>query len=355
MTSPQLPGAPETPPWAADLIEAAAAAGEDVAAGLEMAERFGRLLPEPGQGATGVRWTLLAEVAAQDLTAARILEAHSDALAIVAEAGWAAPAGRWGVFAAEAPNAVLTASQTGADWTVTGIKPWCSLAAVLDHALVTAHTGSTRQLFAVDLRTASVDVQPAVGWVARGLREVPSGPVHFSGTAARPVGGPGWYLTRPGFAWGGIGVAACWYGGARALAERVTDVATQRGGDLMNLAAGRVNLAVHAARVVLEDAALGVDRGQASGPDGEVLALRVRSVVADAAETILTVAGHTLGPGPLAFDETYARRVADLQLYIRQHHAERDLATLGRLRTASLRTTPLRTTPPRTTPRRPPT
>ena len=81
----------------------------------------------------------------------------------------------------------------------------------------------------------------------------------------------------------------------------------------------------------------------------------MRSVVADTAETVLTVAGHTLGPGPLAFDEAYARRVADLQLYIRQHHGERDLATLGRLRTASLRTTPLRTTPPRTTPRRPPT
>ena len=314
-----------------ELIDAAAAAGEDVAAGLAMAERFGRLLPEPGRGATHVRWMLLADVAGQDLTAARILEAHSDALAILAEAGWPAPDGRWGVFAAEAPNAVLTASETGGAWTVSGIKPWCSLAAVLDHALVTAHVGATRQLFAVDLRSGSVDVQPATGWVARGLRAVPSGPVHFTGTAARPVGGPGWYLTRPGFAWGGIGVAACWYGGARALAGRVTDVARQRGGDLMSLAAGRVDLAVHTAGVVLEDAARAVDRGQAAGPDGEVLALRVRSVVADAAETILTVAAHTLGPGPLAFDEIYARRVADLQLYIRQHHAERDLATLGRI------------------------
>ena len=319
-------------PWSADLITAAQAAGQDVAAGLALAERFGRLLPEPGHGATAQRWLALADVAGQDLTAARILEAHSDALAILAEAGWPAPDGRWGVFAAEAPDSVLVAMQGDVGWTVTGTKPWCSLAAVLDHALVTAHVGSTRQLFAVDLRSESVDVQPAAGWVARGLTAVPSGPVHFTATAAHPVGGPGWYLTRPGFAWGGIGVAACWFGGARALADRVTAVATKRGGELMQLAAGRVDLAVHTARAVLEDAARAVDDGRATGPAGEVLALRARSVVAEAAETILTVAAHTLGPAPLAFDETYARRVADLQLYIRQHHAERDLATLGRLR-----------------------
>jgi hypothetical protein len=36
-----------------------------------------------------------------------------------------------------------------------------------------------------------------------------------------------------------------------------------------------------------------------------------------------------LGPGPLAFDEPHARRVADLTLYVRQHHADRDLAGLG--------------------------
>ena len=321
-------------PWSDDLRASAAAAGEDVAGGLALAERFGRLLPEPGRGATAVRWQALADVAAQDLTAARILEAHSDALAILAEAGQPVPDGRWGVFAAEAPGAVLTATRddTGeTGWTVSGTKPWCSLAGVLDHALVTAHVGSERQLFAVDLRSESVEVTPAAGWVARGLRAIPSGPVHFAATPARPVGEPGWYLTRAGFAWGGIGVAACWYGGTRALADQMIGVAAKRGGDLMQLAAGRVDIAVHAASAVLDGAARTVDRGEATGAAGAVLALRVRSVVAAAAEDVLTVLGHSLGPGPLAFDEVYARRVADLQIYIRQHHAERDLAALGGL------------------------
>jgi hypothetical protein len=39
---------------------------------------------------------------------------------------------------------------------------------------------------------------------------------------------------------------------------------------------------------------------------------------------------HALGPAPLAQETEHARRVADLELYVRQHHAERDEAALGR-------------------------
>ena len=331
VSRPLRPGslAADRPAWADELVAEAAAAGEDVEAGLRLAERYGLRLPQPGNGATALRWQLLADVAAQDLTAARILEAHSDALAILAEAGGFDGSGRWGVFAAEAPGVALRAVETDGTWLVDGTKPWCSLAGVLDHALVTAQVETGRQLFMVDLRLDSVSVEPPSGWVARGLRRVPSGPVHFTSTPARPVGGPGWYLTRPGFAWGGIGVAACWYGGARALADRLGTVAAKRGGDLMHLAVGRVDVSLLAARLALVDAAAAVDAGAARGPAGEVLALRVRSVVAAAAEQTLTLVGHALGPAPLAFDESYARRTADLELYIRQHHAERDLAALG--------------------------
>jgi alkylation response protein AidB-like acyl-CoA dehydrogenase len=37
------------------------------------------------------------------------------------------------------------------------------------------------------------------------------------------------------------------------------------------------------------------------------------------------------GAGPLSHDEAHGRRVADLTVYLRQHHAERDLAELGAL------------------------
>ena len=56
-----------------------------------------------------------------------------------------------------------------------------------------------------------------------------------------------------------------------------------------------------------------------------------REVVASACEDVLRRSAHGLGPGPLATDEAHARRVADLELYLRQWHAERDQASLGRL------------------------
>lgn len=272
---------------------------------------------------------MLAAAAKGGLTAARVLEAHADAVAILGAAGEPHPDGAWGVFAAEAPGTQLTVKPDGADVRLVGTKPWCSLGGVLDHALVTASTGEQRQLFAVDLRDPTVTAEPPEVWVARGLSAVTSGPMHFDGTPARPVGPPGWYLERPGFAWGGMGVAACWYGGALGLYETLRD-RSRRGSELTDLHVGTVDVALHAADAVLDAAAEAVDAGLATGAAGERLALRARSVVAKAVETTLEQVGHALGPAPLAFDEEHARRVSDLELYVRQHHAERDLATLGR-------------------------
>lgn len=310
-------------------MAAARGAGENVDAGLALAVEYGARLPQPGRGNTVLRWRLLAEVSACDLTAGRILEAHSDALAILTEAGDELADGSWGVFAAEARGVRLDADTGSGSAVLTGTKPWCSLAGVLDHALVTAQIGEEWQLFAVDLHEDSVRVEPTSGWVARGLRNVSSGPVHFDAAPARAVGAPGWYLQRPGFAWGGMGVAACWYGGAVALARTLRTSCAGRGGELAALYVGTVDVTLHAAAATLADAARRVDAGAAQGEDGAMLALRVRAVVADAIERTISQVGHALGPAPLAFDEEHARRVADLELYVRQHHGERDLAALG--------------------------
>jgi len=40
-------------------------------------------------------------------------------------------------------------------------------------------------------------------------------------------------------------------------------------------------------------------------------------------------AGRALGPAPLALDAAHAKRVADLSLYVRQYHSERDQESLG--------------------------
>ncbi|HTZ25009.1 MAG TPA: acyl-CoA dehydrogenase [Streptosporangiaceae bacterium] len=328
------------PAWAEPLVEASRKVGEDAAAALRLAEEFGLLLPQPGGGDTAARWAVLAAVSRESLTAGRVLEAHSDALAILAEAGEPAPAGTWGVFAAEAAPHRLEARQCCGGIALHGVKPWCSLAEQLDAALVTAHVGSDRQLFRVPLQHPSVTFEPADGWVARGLRTVTSVAIHLDGTPALPVGPTGWYLVRPGFAWGGMGVAACWHGGATGLQATLVARSAGRSGELSALHVGLVDAALHGSESVLADAAALIDDGKAGGAAGAELGLRVRAVVADAAERTLLQVGHALGPAPLAFDEEHARRVADLELYLRQHHAERDLARLGEATLARCRQEP---------------
>ena len=320
------------PRWADDLVAAAGKSGEDIGAALEQAREFGVALALPGT-ATAERWSVLGALGRVNLTSARVFEAHTDALAILAEAGNPVPAAStWGVFAAETPTDRLAATDApGGTVRLTGVKPWCSLGHVLDCALVTAHRADgERQLFAVDLHQDGVEAAPAHAWAARGLRTVSSGPVRFSDVPACPVGGPGWYLERPGFAWGGMGVAAVWLGGALGLADTLERSASTRSGELNELHVGIVDAALHAAGCVLAAAADSVDAGQADGAAGTLLALRVRQVVADAVERVRHQVGHALGPAPLAFDHDHAARVADLELYLRQHHGERDLAALGR-------------------------
>jgi hypothetical protein len=87
----------DVPGWAVPLVRSCRAAGEDIDCALDLADRYGRLLRLPGHGQTARRWAVLAAVAEQNLTVARVLEAHSNALAILAEAERRRPAGPGGV------------------------------------------------------------------------------------------------------------------------------------------------------------------------------------------------------------------------------------------------------------------
>jgi hypothetical protein len=58
--------------------------------------------------------------------------------------------------------------------------------------------------------------------------------------------------------------------------------------------------------------------------------LRVRALTEQVASDVTARVGHALGAGPLGHNAQHARRAADLMVYVRQHHAERDLEELGR-------------------------
>lgn len=298
----------------------------DVGAALAAAPELASAIPLPASGRTAERLEALAALGAHDLEVARAIEPHLDAIAILAEAGIEPQPGAYGVFAAEGPGMRLELH----DGRLHGEKPWCSLAGSLDRALVSAWQGEERVLVDVDLRQPGV--QPAEGaWHARGLAGIPSGPVRFDGAGASAVRESGWYLRRPGFAWGGIGVAACWHGGAVGVARRLAAHAGDAPLRLMHL--GAIDEALTASRLALADAARRIDAADVEDPG--LLALRTRGIVARAVEEVVARVGRALGPAPLALEAEHARRVADLQLYVRQHHAERDQASLGALVAAS--------------------
>ncbi|HWF30471.1 MAG TPA: acyl-CoA dehydrogenase [Mycobacterium sp.] len=297
----------------------------------------GRLeLPLPASGRTGERWQGLAQLAEEDVVAARIAEAHSDAVAISHELGGKPPeSGQlWGVWAAESSDPVLTATNfSGGAFTLSGTKVWCSGAGFCTNALVTARLDDGRRgLFAVTVVEPAVKALPTTWWNA-GMAGSDTRPVQFTNAHAVAVGDPGDYLNRPGFWHGAIGVAACWLGGARRVAEPLYRCAAGKSADAYALAhLGAVDAALAAGDAMLAAAAAQIDSDPFDrAHTAQLLARRVRGIVEHAADEALTRTGRALGPGPLCQDGRHAQRVADLSIYIRQSHAERDLAELGRL------------------------
>src|SRR6202161_2753422 len=219
-------------------------------------------LPLPGSGRTAQRWRRLSELTAVDVVAGRLAEAHTDAVAILAELGGRAPRANelWGVWAAEGADSAVTAHGAGDALVLDGTKAWCSGAGLCTHALVTARLSDGKPgLFAVDLRGSAVRPMEHI-WRNAGMAESDTRSVQFNSAPATPVGRPDDYLSRPGFWFGAIGVAACWLGGARAVVAPLYRRATGHSVDDHLLAhLGALDAAITAA-----EAALAVAAGQAA-------------------------------------------------------------------------------------------
>ncbi len=288
------------------------------------------VLPVPGSGHTLERWDWLARVGSVDLCLVKVLEAHYDALAIAAELGQPATvaSGLWAVWAAEAPNAVASIERDASGAPVLcGSKAWTSGADVVTHALLTAREGEQRRLVAVDVRDPRV-VYHAGAWQAVGMARVSSGVLAFDRVPIQLIGEPDDYLTRPGFWHGGAGIAASWHGGACGIAETLRRHPRVASDAHAAAHLGAIDARLRASAALLREVAAMID---ADPGDPHTHAVgQVRAFVEGTCTEVIERCGRALGAAPLCLDRAHAQRCADLAVFIRQSHAERDLEQLGR-------------------------
>jgi alkylation response protein AidB-like acyl-CoA dehydrogenase len=289
------------------------------------------LLPRPGHGQTLKRWQALARIAGHDLSLAKLYEGHTDALAILAECDASGDIGDgiWGVWAAESPSArARIVARSGDQVRLSGSKAWCSGALQIDRALLTAWDDSDQpHLVAIELADPTQRIV-ADHWQAVGMAATASVEIHFEDTPGLAIGKPGQYLSRPGFWHGGGGIAACWYGAAEALARYLRDHCRKpRPDPHAHAHLGAVDAALYGARAALRQCADWIDRNPAQ--DASLPVRRVRAQVEQTVEQVIGHVGRALGATPFCRSSHFARLSADLPVYLRQSHAERDLATLG--------------------------
>lgn len=296
-------------------------------------------LPLPAGGATPQRHRALYELARDDLTLARLVEAHTDALAILAEAG-RKPSSEddvYGVWGAEHPSLELAAVAGGGSGSgaIVGTKAFCTGAGLVDRALVTVPTEAGTLLFDIDVRAGGAVTFDSTAWIASAFAETSTATATFAGvevTDADLVGGPGWYVDRPGFWHGAVGPACCWAGGAAGLVDAAEVWAARRPADpIVDAHIG----ALAALRWRMEQLLIGAGNEIDAVPDDRRSARRrallCRHEIDTAAGEIVDRFGRLMGPRPLAFDAAIALRVAEVDLYRRQSHADHDLAQAGRI------------------------
>jgi alkylation response protein AidB-like acyl-CoA dehydrogenase len=284
-------------------------------------------IPLPGSGHTPARHRKLFDLGREDLSLARLAEAHWDAVAILAEAGHQPqPGAIYGVWAAEAPDKVLNLD----NFAITGRKPFCSGAGIVDRALVTV-TQPEALLVDIDLRErGNALIFDDTAWKTSAFAETKTSLAAFNAIEIHEtniVGEPGFYLDRFGFWHGACGPAACWAGGATGLVDWAI---AQKRDDPHTLAhLGAMQAAVWSMQSCLQTAGQEIDATWPNIPAAQIRALTLRHLIEQACTDILRRLARAFGPAPLAMDEPLSRRYQELDLYVRQSHAERDLEILG--------------------------
>lgn len=293
---------------------------------------------EPADGSwTALIHTMLAAGRA-DVPLARLFEGHVDALRILDQAGRVPVADAlYGVWASRSQRTGVSARRNDDELVLTGTIRFASGTGVVDRALVPVWLNADTHLL-VDLDVGDLPVD-TTQWATAAMEVSRSHTVTVADVRVgsdQVIGAPGYYLERPGFFPGGVGVAACWAGGA----TRIADLARHRLHDPvpepMVLRLGDIRTHLTAAASVLRTAGSVLDEDQRSGGqgstiDGQAVATEARAAVAAVVADVITQVQRVAGPAGLAFDRDLTRAAHDLHLYVLQQNADSDALYLGRV------------------------
>lgn len=327
-------------PWSVTTPYPSAAGGDP---GTDMCNRVWSLV-------SGIEWvtldwpallTALMAVGRTDIPGARLAEGHVDALRILDQAGREPVAGAlYGVWASRSRGGGLTSlpGDDAAHLGLTGTVPFASGAGLIGRALVTVTAEDGRSLL-VDAPVADWPYDEN-GWHTTAMADSRSFTVTVQDrqvSTQDQVGPAGFYLDRPAFFPGGVGVAAVWAGAAAQVADRLVTF-LEAGPEPGPVVAGhlgriRMELVTIGAAIAAAGGRLSVVLGADDPDPGEcrLLSTEVRAVVGAAVRRLLDTARAVAGPTGLAQEPGLGDAIADLDLYVRQQHADRDAESLGRL------------------------
>jgi alkylation response protein AidB-like acyl-CoA dehydrogenase len=302
-----------------------------------LAERLKQIvveqLPLPGAGNTAERHSRLMQIGREDLSLAKLAEAHWDAVAILAEAGRQPTRGAlYAVWASEIPGKALRLEETDKGYQIIGSKMFCSGAGLVDRVLVAVGSPESR-LVEVDLRKNSENIEGDMSaWATEAFRLTQTGAVTFRDagvTAEDLIGDTGWYVNRSGFWHGACGPAACWAGGVAALVDFAMESSRDDPHTLAHL--GAMNANIWTMKSCLDIAGREIDEKPENCAAAQIRALQLRHLVEQACTDTLRRFARAYGPHPLSMNQDISRRYQEAELYLRQSHAERDLESLARL------------------------
>ncbi len=271
-----------------------------------------------------------------DVPLSRLAEGHIDALRILDQADRLPdPDALYGVWASRSQQTGVQAGWVGGRLVLNGTVRFASGAGVLDRALLPVWLSVDEHVL-LDLAIDRLPVDTGQ-WATAAMEVSRSHTVAVREVAVEPerrIGPTNFYLARPGFFPGGVGVAACWAGGAarvadltrRRLRDPAESVRRRLGRMRIHLAAAGSAVTVAAQRLAALFAEPDVDPVEV-----QALSTETRAVVAGAVHGVLAEAQRVAGPAGLAFDEDLTRAIHDLQLYVLQQNADADELFLGGL------------------------